>query len=60
MASHAEHADRIHKTLRKLHKALDAHHHALADYAAEHGSSCDVAPEIVALAALPKRPPDNP
>lgn len=58
--THAEHADRIHKTLRKLHKALDAHHRALANYAAEHGPSCGVAPEIVALAVVPKDPPGNP
>lgn len=58
--THAEHAERIHKTLRKLHKALTEHHRALADYAAEHGADCGVAPELMALAVLPKDPPDNP
>jgi hypothetical protein len=58
--THAEHADRIHKTLRKLHKALEAHHRALADYAAEHGEACGIEPELVALSVAPKRPPDNP
>jgi predicted translin family RNA/ssDNA-binding protein len=58
--THAKHAERIHKTLRKLHKALDQHHRALAAYAAEHGPDCGVSAEIVALAAVPKKPPSNP
>jgi hypothetical protein len=49
----AEHARRIHRTLR-------AHHAALAAFAAEHGAAAGLGSEIVALAVVPKDPPPNP
>lgn len=55
----AEHATRIKRTLDTVHRALDAHHAALAAFAAEYGEADGVEGEIVALAAAPKNPPNN-
>lgn len=57
--THAEHAERIHRTLLTLERAMNAHHAALAAYAAEHGAQNGVSGEITTQAAAPKLPPNN-
>ena len=56
----AQHARRIERTLHKLHKALDAHHEALAEYAREYGEAAGVDHETMQTAAAPKKGPPNP
>lgn len=56
----AEHARKIHRTLKAVEAATRAHHEALAALVAEHGTQMGVEPEIVQLASLPKAPPPNP
>jgi len=54
----AEHAKRIHATLKAAHKALNAHHEALRAAAAEYPD--DLGDDVVAAAAAPKiRPNDD-
>lgn len=57
--THDQHARRIKRTLDTLHKALDAHHAALAAYAEEHGPGQGVEEGLVALAAAPKKRPPS-
>lgn len=54
----SEHAERIHRTLTAIEKAVKVHHAALAAYAAEHGAG-RVGEGITLLAAAPKNPPPN-
>jgi hypothetical protein len=55
--THAEHAQRIHRSLTAVHKALRHHHAALAAYAAEHGPGLSIGDELIELAVVPKDEP---
>jgi hypothetical protein len=56
----AEHADRIHRLLRKSERAQRAVHAALADAVREHGAALGLGDPEMQAAVVPKDPPPNP